>query len=174
MTIYAFGHSTRTIGETIEMLRAHGVSLVCDIRTVPRSRHNPQFNSSELAASLEENGIGYLHLEKLGGFRRPDRNSDLNAGWRNSSFRGYADYMQSADFEAGLRELLALASNETVAIMCSEGNRFRCHRSLVSDALLVHGLTVIHISGPGPGTAHKLTPFALIEGRKIVYPAISK
>ena len=142
-----------------------------DIRTVPRSRRNPQFEQSALGAEMAQAGIDYVHLPELGGLRHPRRDSP-NTGWRNTSFRGYADYMLTDDFEAGLQRLLALASERgPLAIMCAEAVPWRCHRSLVADALLARGVEVAHIlSGSQPG-AHRLTPMAHVQGTRVTYPA---
>ncbi len=167
--IFVVGHSTRTIKSFVDMLKAHSIDLVVDIRTIPRSRHNPQFNMDCLKKSLRANGIGYLHMGGLGGLRHPDKNSK-NMGWLNPSFRGFADYMQTKEFNSSLRELIALGRKNTVAIMCAEGNPFRCHRSLVADALIVRHVKALHIASKKSSREHVLTPFAKIEGRKITYP----
>ncbi len=168
-TVYAIGHSTRKIQEFIEILRAHDVDNLVDIRTIPKSRHNPQFNGSDLALSLCSTGIGYIHLKELGGLRRPAKDSK-NTGWRNASFRGFADYMQTEGFEAGLEKLGRLAKEKRIAMMCAEGSPFRCHRSLVADALTVRGGKVIHIASRGEGRPHRLTPFARVKGTALSYP----
>ena len=169
VTVFAIGHSTRPIEEFIGTLRAHGVRTIVDIRTIPRSRHNPQFNGNSLALSLCPAGIGYIHLKELGGLRRPAKDSQ-NAGWRNTSFRGFADYMQTEEFAAGLGKLAQLSKEKRVAIMCAEGSPFRCHRSLVADALIVRGGTVVHIASRREGRPHKLTPFARVKGTTLTYP----
>lgn len=169
-TIYAIGHSTRTIQEFVDILQAHNVDTLADIRTIPKSRHNPQFNGNDLALSLCPAGIGYIHLKELGGLRRPAKDSK-NTGWRNESFRGFADYMQTQEFEAGLERLSRLAKEKRVAMMCAEGSPFRCHRSLVADALTVRGGKVIHIASRREGRPHKLTPFARVRGTNLSYPA---
>jgi len=133
--ILTIGHSTRTIADFTDLLGAHGVQLIVDIRTVPRSRHNPQFNENTLAASLKKSGIDYVRLKELGGLRHPRKDSP-NMGWRNESFRGFAGYMQTQDFEGAIGELVRLAQGRSVAIMCAEALPWRCHRSLVADALL--------------------------------------
>ncbi len=168
--IFTIGHSTRPLEQFIELLQAHGVTLVADVRTVPRSRHNPQFNRDTLPGALASAGIGYRHLPALGGLRRTSPESP-NTGWRNASFRGFADYMQTPEFAAGLDELLTLAVQARVAIMCAETVPWRCHRSLIADALVVRGIPVEHIIGPGRTQAHQLTPFAHVEGIQITYPA---
>jgi uncharacterized protein (DUF488 family) len=168
-TIYVVGHSTRSIEAFLGMLQAHSVDILADIRTIPKSRHNPQFNSDSLKISLRAAGIRYVHLEKLGGLRRPLKDSP-NSGWKNPSFRGFADYMLTDTFEAGIDELITLGKKRTVAIMCAEGNPFRCHRSLVADALTARGIRAVHISSRRPGRLHALTPFAKVEGSKVTYP----
>jgi uncharacterized protein (DUF488 family) len=145
------------------------VTLVVDVRTVPRSRHTPQWNRERAAASLPDHGIRYHHLPRLGGFRKP-RPDSPNTGWRNLSFRGYADYMATADFAAGLAELLELARETPAAIACTEAVPWRCHRSLVADALAIRGVEVRHLIGPGSTRPHVLTPFARVEGERLNYP----
>ena len=152
------------------MLRAHGVERIVDVRTIPKSRHNPQFGEDQLAPALEAAGISYGRLESLGGLRRA-RPDSVNDGWRNASFRGYADYMQTEDFRRGIRDLLDLAEHQTVAIMCAEAVPWRCHRSLVGDALLVRGRTVIDIMTEADARPHALTKFAQVEGESVTYPA---
>jgi uncharacterized protein (DUF488 family) len=166
--IKTIGHSTRTIEEFIEILKAHSVEELVDIRTIPRSRHNPQFNRETLPGSLAAAGISYRHMPGLGGLRRPSPDS-VNTGWRNASFRGYADYMQTAEFEASLEELMDLARAKQVTIMCAEAVEFRCHRSLVADALTVRGIPVEHIQSVKRAKAHRMTPFAEVNGTRIVY-----
>src|SRR5262249_11384807 len=139
--LYTIGHSTRTVEELVGLLRAAGASILADIRSIPRSRHNPQFEQEALRSALSRRGIRYVHLPALGGLRRALKDSP-NAGWRNASFRGYADYMQTADFERGLSELEALTAEGTVALMCAEAVPWRCHRSLVADALTIRGAQV--------------------------------
>jgi len=166
--VLTIGHSTHPIDEFIGILRAHSVELLVDVRTVPRSRHNPQFNRDALPAALEAVGIRYAHLPGLGGLRRARRDS-VNTGWRNASFRGFADYMQTPEFRAALAELIELAGERRVAIMCSEAVPWRCHRSLISDALLVRGIPVEHIMSAAGPKPHALTPFARVDGDKITY-----
>lgn len=167
--VLTIGHSTRTMEAFLQLLRAHGVERVVDIRTIPRSRHNPQFNRDTLPARLRADGIRYVHLAKLGGLRHPQRDSP-NTGWRNTSFRGFADYMQTSDFEAGLHRLMNLARQRTSALLCAEAVPWRCHRSLVSDALLVRGIHVEHILSGTRRRAHALTQFARVRGKRITYP----
>ncbi len=170
-TIYAIGHSTRSLEDFIEILQAHGITLLADIRTVPKSRHNPQFSQESLAQELPRHGIQYRHIKELGGLRHASKDS-VNTGWENASFRGYADYMQTPEFAAALSSLIDLAKGQNVAIMCAEGNPFRCHRSLVADALTVRGITVLHISSRKSANEHRLTPFAHVEGTQITYPPV--
>jgi uncharacterized protein (DUF488 family) len=170
--ILTIGHSTRTIEDFVDLLRAHGVQPIVDIRTVPRSRRNPQFNEDTLAASLRESGIDYVRLKELGGLRHPRKDSQ-NMGWRNPSFRGFADYMQTQDFEAGINELIRLAQDRIVAIMCAEALPWRCHRSLVADALLVRGIKVEHIMTLKKLTEHSMTKFARVHGKQITYPELT-
>src|SRR5512136_1742726 len=173
MQIFTIGHSTRTLEQFIDLLQVHGVTLVADVRTVPRSRHNPQFNRDTLPEALAFAGIGYRHLSGLGGLRRTSPDSP-NTGWRNASFRGFADYMQTTEFAAGLDELLGLAQQWRVAIMCAEAVPWRCHRSLIADALFARGIGVQHIINAGPAQVHRPTPFARIEGLSVTYPAAGR
>jgi uncharacterized protein (DUF488 family) len=168
MLISTIGHSTRSIEELIEILKAHSIEHVIDIRTVPRSRANPQFNRESLPASLQAAGIAYEHMPGLGGLRRARRDS-INTAWRNASFRGYADYMQTPEFEASLDQLVAIAQERPSAIMCAEAVQWRCHRSLVADALLARGIRVEHIQSATRAQPHRMTPFAQVNGSKIVY-----
>ncbi|HZM04203.1 MAG TPA: DUF488 domain-containing protein [Candidatus Saccharimonadales bacterium] len=163
------GHSTRTLAEFIRLLQLHAVARVVDVRTVPRSRHNPQFNKDSLPLALEQVGLGYMHVPGMGGLRHAKRDS-FNVGWRNASFRGYADYMQTPEFERCLEELIQLAKQDRIAIMCAEAVPWRCHRSLIADALLVRGIRVEDIMSPTRRTMHTLTPFAKVCGTTITYP----
>jgi uncharacterized protein (DUF488 family) len=167
--VLAIGHSTRPIGELVELLAAAGVATLADVRTIPRSRANPQFEGKALARALSAAGIGYAHLAALGGLRRPRKDSP-NGAWRNTSFRGYADHMQTPQFEEGLCQLRALAREGPVAVMCAEAVPWRCHRSLLADALHARGVVVEHIVGRGRTRPHRVTPFARIEGRRVSYP----
>lgn len=169
--LYTIGHSTRSLEELVQLLRENGVSCLVDVRTVPRSRRNPQFNRDALEQALPAAGMGYVHLAALGGLRRGLGERSPNTGWRNDSFRGFADYMMTAQFQEGLEELLGLAAQGTVTIMCAEAVPWRCHRSLIADALTVRGVQVRHIVGPGRSQPHRLTPFAQVKGREITYPA---
>lgn len=168
-TVYTVGHSTRSFEELVGLLRAHGVRRLVDVRTVPRSRRHPHFSREALVESLPAAGIEYRWLRELGGLRRP-RPDSPNTGWRNESFRGFADHMQTAEFAAAVEELLALAQGDDLAIMCSEAVPWRCHRSLVGDALLVRGAKVLDIMSAGKATPHRLTPFARVAGTEVTYP----
>lgn len=167
--VFTVGHSTRTLDELVALLRAFQVLVLADIRTIPRSRHNPQFSTDALRPALRSRHLRYAHIAELGGLRRTSKDSP-NTAWRNASFRGYADYMQSRDFEIGLRKLRELAAEGTVALMCAEAVHWRCHRSLVADALTVRGATVEHIASATRSSPHRLTPFARVEGRRVTYP----
>ena len=169
MPILTVGHSTRPIGEFVALLKAHGVERVVDVRTVPRSRRNPQFGKDVLPDSLAAAGIGYTHMPGLGGLRRAKPDSP-NTGWRNASFRGYADYMQTPAFAAAVENLISLAEKQTVALMCAEAVPWRCHRSLIADALLARGIASEDISSPTRRAPHKLTPFARVRGTTVTYP----
>lgn len=151
------------------MLSAFEVSVVADVRTMPRSRHNPQFNADALASALPERGIRYVHLPRLGGLRRA-REGSRNTAWRNAGFRGYADYMLTDEFEAGLADLAALAASGTVAVMCAEAVPWRCHRSLIADAITARGGRVEHITGASRSGVHRLTSFARVDDERVTYP----
>ena len=168
--LFTVGHSTRSLEEFIRLVRAHGVTHVVDVRTVPRSRHNPQFNRETLPDDLAAAGIAYTHMRSLGGLRRALPNSP-NAGWHNDTFRGYADYMLSVEFGAAVEQLIELARRERVAVMCAEAMPWRCHRSLLADALTVRGVAVEHIMSETQRDPHELTPFAQVSGTMITYPA---
>ena len=142
-TVLTVGHSTRPLDEFVALLKAHDVSLVADVRTIPRSQHNPQFNKDSLPDSLSKVGLGYVHIPRLGGLRHAGPDS-INTGWRNASFRGFADYMQTMPFAEALGKLLALATEKPTAIMCAEAVPWRCHRSLIGDALTARGYEVRH------------------------------
>jgi len=169
VTLFTIGHSTRPIDEFLGLLRGHGVRRLVDVRTVPRSRHNPQFEAGALAAALEKAGIAYLHLPGLGGLRHP-RPDSINTGWRNRSFRGYADHMQSAVFAQSLQRCIDLAVEGPLALMCAEAVPWRCHRSLIADALLARGIEVREIVSPTSARPHTLTPFAKVSGTTVTYP----
>lgn len=168
-TIFTIGHSTRPLDEFIALLKAHGVQRVIDIRSIPRSRHNPQFNRETLGPALRKAKIAYTHLKKLGGLRHAKADSK-NVGWHNASFRGFADYMQTAEFEEGLARAIKLAATKPSALMCAEAVPWRCHRSLVADALLVRGVPVEDIMSASRAQPHKLTPFARVRAKQITYP----
>jgi uncharacterized protein (DUF488 family) len=167
--VLTVGHSTRPLAEFMALLAAHSVARLIDVRTVPRSRHNPQFNRDTFPAALEAAGIRYEHMAGLGGFRRAGPQSP-NLGWRNASFRGYADYMQTPEFAQNLVGLLEHAKQERIALMCAEAVPWRCHRSLIADALMVHGIRVEEIINGTRREVHRLTPFARVDGTTITYP----
>jgi uncharacterized protein (DUF488 family) len=167
--VLTIGHSTRTWNDFRDLLRAYRVKRVVDVRSIPRSRHNPQFNRETLRTKLRSAGIGYVHLRKLGGLRHARRDSP-NMSWRNTSFRGFADYMQTSEFEAGLERLMKLAGQKQSAIMCAEAVPWRCHRSLIADALTVRGIRVNDIMSMKRSQVHSLTPFARVQGHRVTYP----
>ncbi|HKV01830.1 MAG TPA: DUF488 domain-containing protein [Ktedonobacteraceae bacterium] len=169
-TIYTIGHSTRSIEQFLGLLKAHNIEELVDVRTVPQSRHNPQFGKEELAAALQQAGIGYMHLGKLGGLRQSSKDS-INLGWQNSSFRGFADYMATPEFQQGLDELKTIAEKKRVAIMCAEAVPWRCHRSLIADALTTQGWQVLHIQSKKTASPHEPTPFLKVQDGKLTYPA---
>lgn len=168
-TLYSIGHSTRPIEEFVALLRMHGVRQLVDVRTAPGSRRNPQYGADALAASLAEAGIAYSQLKPLGGRRRPRADSP-NAGWRNLSFRGYADHMQTPEFAAALAQLIALGRAAPTAFMCAEAVPWRCHRSLIGDALIARGLAVVDIVGERDARPHKLNPMAVVRDGGLIYP----
>jgi uncharacterized protein (DUF488 family) len=170
-SLLTVGHSTHPIGKFIEILKAHAVECVVDVRTVPRSRRNPQFERESLSASLNADGIEYVHMPGLGGLRRPRRDS-VNTAWQNASFRGYADYMQTQEFAVALARLIELAQTRRSAIMCAESVPWRCHRSLVADALTARGVAVEHIMTAAIRKPHAVTSFARIEGAEVTYPGL--
>jgi uncharacterized protein (DUF488 family) len=169
LTIFTIGHSTRPLDEFIELLRTNGVKRVIDIRTIPRSRHNPQFNRETLGPALRKCGIAYVQVKKLGGLRHA-RPGSKNLGWHNASFRGFADYMETPEFAAGVDRAIKLARVRPSVLMCAEAVPWRCHRSLVADALVVRGIQVLDIVGASPPRPQKLTPFARVRGTRITYP----
>ena len=169
MTLWTIGHSTKPIDEFLGLLKSHGITRLVDVRMIPRSRHNPQFEAHALGTHLEKAGITYVHQPQLGGLRKPKKDS-INAGWKNTSFRGYADYMQTKHFWAALETLMKGARNGPTAVMCAEAVPWRCHRSLIADALASRGWTVRHIMTKTKADTHRLTPFAVIEEDRIVYP----
>ena len=168
-TLFTIGHSTHSIEEFIALLRAHAVARIVDVRSIPKSRHCPQFNIDAMPGWLEQAGIGYAHLKALGG-RRHSRRDSLNTGWRNTSFRGYADYMGTSEFAAGLNELVAMASERPTAILCAEAVPWRCHRSLIADAMAVRGWDVREIMSAAPARQHKLMPFLKVVEGRLTYP----
>lgn len=167
--IFTVGHSALPIGDFVSLLQIYGIEQLADIRTVPRSRHNPQFNADALTDSLAAARIDYAPMPALGGLRRARKDS-VNAGWRNASFRGFADYMQSAAFDEAVEVLIRMGREKRVAIMCAEAVPWRCHRSLVADALNVRGVPTIEIMSASDYRPHKLTPFARVDGTSITYP----
>lgn len=167
--IFTLGHSTLPIERFLAVLQAYGIERLADIRTIPRSRHNPQFNATTLANSLGAQHLNYVHIKALGGLRHARKDSP-NTGWRNESFRGFADYMQTEEFENALSALIRMGKEKRVAIMCAEAVPWRCHRSLVADALSVRGVPVVEILSESSYRTHTLTPFARVEGARITYP----
>ena len=168
--LLTIGHSTRPIEEFIGLLQTHGIQMLADVRITPYSRRNPQFHLEALAKSLKDAGIQYRHMPELGG-RRKTRLDSVNVGWRNESFRGYADYMQTGEFWDALDDLMAIAQRLPLAIMCAEAVPWRCHRTLISDALVSRGWTVRHIISAGSIQTHTLTPFAKLDEGRLTYPA---
>ncbi len=168
-TLWTIGHSTRPIEDFISLLHAHQIGLLVDVRTVPRSRHNPQFNTDVLAKSLKQIDLAYRHMPSLGGLRKAKKDS-INMGWRNDSFRGYADYMQTDEFRSALEELMADSRLQPTAIMCAEAVPWRCHRSLIADALVIRGWEVKHIMTETKADPHHVTSFAIVEKGALYYP----
>ncbi len=171
--VLTIGYSTRTLEEFIELLEVYGVTLLVDVRTVPRSKHNPQFNKETLPTSLKQYKVKYIHMPEIGGLRHPKHDS-INLAWENSGFRGYADYMQTQEFIDNLLKIVAVARENCVALMCAEALPWRCHRSLISDALVVRHIKVEHIISKTSTISHEITEFAHVEGTKITYPLYSK
>jgi uncharacterized protein (DUF488 family) len=167
--LYTIGHSNRSLEAFLDLLTAHGIETLVDVRTIPRSRHNPQFDRDRLPGALAPGGMRYVHLPALGGLRHPARDS-VNVGWRNTAFRGFADYMATAEFETGLRALEGLAATRTAVIMCAEAVPWRCHRSLVADALTLRRWRVLHIQSRRTAAPHAVTPFLEVRAGKPVYP----
>src|ERR1700687_446586 len=167
--VLTIGHSTRTWKVFLDLLRAYRVERVIDVRSIPRSRHNPQFNQETLRTKLRAARIGYVHLRKLGGLRH-SRGDSANMGWRNRSFRGFADYMQTSEFDAGLQRLIKLARQKRTALMCAEAVPWRCHRSLIADALTVLGIRVEDIMSKTRSRLHRLTSFGRVRHGRITYP----
>ena len=170
LVVFTIGHSTRPIAEFIRLLEAHGVQRVIDVRAIPRSNHNPQFNRDQLSPALHRARIHYRHIPGLGGLRHA-RADSINTGWRNASFRGYADYMQTSMFAESLDRCIELAKHERVALMCAEAMPWRCHRSLIADALLVRGIQAYEITSAIRARPHALTAWARVTGTQVIYPA---
>ena len=168
-TLFTIGHSTRTLDELVAILKAFGVATLADVRTVPRSRRVPWFNAETLGADLARFGLAYVPMTELGGLRKAKPDSP-NTAWRNASFRGYADYMQTPAFEAGLERLIDTASAAPTAVMCAEAVPWRCHRSLIGDAMIARGWHVVDLMGEKTAKPHNLTEFARVEGNKVTYP----
>jgi uncharacterized protein (DUF488 family) len=173
LVVLTIGHSTRSWKAFLELLRMYDIGRVIDVRSIPRSRHNPQFNRETLSTKLRSSRISYVHLRKLGGLRHARRDSP-NMGWRNASFRGFADYMQTPDFEMGLERLIKLAKQKKSVLMCAEAVPWRCHRSLIADALVVRGIRVADIISGKHSHVHVLTPFGRVRGKRITYPLPSR
>ena len=169
MTIFTLGHSTHSLDEFVHLLQIYAIRLVVDVRTIPRSRHNPQFNHETLGETLPRHGIRYLQMKTLGGLRHAHADSP-NTGWKNASFQGFADYMQTPEFAAAVQQLIEAAIEKPAAIMCAEAVPWRCHRSLIADALTVRGITVQHILSRTSARVHTVTPMARVEGTRITYP----
>ncbi len=169
LTVYTVGHSTRSLEEFIRLLRTYRIETVVDVRTIPKSRHTPQFNEHTVRAALEWSGIAYVHLAALGGLRHTTKDS-INTAWRNRSFRGFADYMQTPEFTRGIERLIEIAEAGRTVILCAEAVPWRCHRSLIGDALLVRDVQVEDIMSETSSSAHTLTPWARVHGHRITYP----
>lgn len=168
--IFTVGHSSRSTKDFMKILEVYDVGVLVDVRRFPGSKTNPQFGKTRLKQSLKRHKIDYVHLEALGGRRRPDKESHENDGWRSPQFRGYADYMHTDEFKAAFDELVKIAKKKTVVIMCAEAVPWRCHRSLIADALLVHDFKVIEIFDEKIARPHKLTSFAEVHHHDITYP----
>jgi uncharacterized protein (DUF488 family) len=169
-TVFTIGHPTRDLETFLGLLQAHGVTRVVDVRTVPKSRHNPQFNKETLPGALRAAGIAYQHMGELGGLRH-SRPESLNQAWRNGSFRRFADYMQTPDFEVGLGRLIEMAAPDRIALMCAEAVPWRCHRSLIADALVARHVGVAHILSEARLQPHTMTPWARVKRQRVTYPA---
>lgn len=169
VVVFTVGHSNRSLEDLLQLLRAHGVERVVDVRTIPRSAHNPQFSRETLPEALSKAGLGYQHMPALGGLRHTHRDS-INTGWRNASFRGFADYMQTPEFDTALEELIQRARQASLVIMCAEAVPWRCHRSLIADALTVRGIACEHITSRTRRQPHRMTPFAKVRQGRISYP----
>ncbi len=171
--LYTLGHSSRDWAEFIRVLAKFEIELVVDVRTVPKSKRNPQYNQNVMPPALKEAGIRYHHLRGLGGLRKPNPDSH-NTGWRNAAFRGYADYMQTADFETSLQSLLKLAVRRRTVILCAESVPWHCHRSLIADALVVRGVDVFHIMSETRSQPHALRDFVKVDGTRVSYPPVQE
>ncbi len=171
--IYTIGHSTHSIAAFVSILQAYEVEIVADVRKIAKSRHNPQFGEEELREQLSLNGIGYVRWEGLGGLRRTTKPS-INTAWRNLSFRGYADYMQTPEFTASLEHLIKIAAEKQTAMMCAEAVPWRCHRSLIADALVIRDIPVVDIMTEKTSKPHALTSFAEVDGDTITYPGTAE
>jgi uncharacterized protein (DUF488 family) len=169
--IWTIGHSTLAVEELIEALAAHRVAWLIDVRTVPKSRHNPQFNRDTLPGALAGASIAYRHEPRLGGLREPVPDS-INSGWTNAGFRGYADHMQTEDFREAIDELIELSANNRIVVMCAEALPWRCHRMLIGDALTAREHEVIHVVSASKSEPHRLTPFARVEDGRVTYPGL--
>lgn len=169
--IFTIGHSTHSIDEFIELLKTYKIKELVDVRTIPKSRHNPQFNKDALSRSLKKYGLRYTHIKTLGGLRHAKKDS-INLGWRNTSFRGYADYMSTSEFKEGLDKLMEIARVKKTAIMCAESVPWRCHRSLIADALVKNGWLVQNIMSRTSVKRHHLTPFLKVRKEQLIYPAV--
>jgi uncharacterized protein (DUF488 family) len=169
--IYTIGHSTRSADEFLGLLKAHGITGLMDVRTVPKSRRHPHFSREALESSLPREGIVYLHSAALGGLRKP-RPESINRGWRHDGFRGYADHMQSVEFSRAIDDLMAFGASRMVTVMCAEAKWWQCHRQLIADALVVRGIDVRHIMAVKKAPPHELTPFARVSGVQVTYPSL--
>jgi uncharacterized protein (DUF488 family) len=169
---FTMGFSTRSFEETVDILQTYGIRRLIDIRTLPGSRRTPQFNLENLQTALPKNDIEYVHMKSLGGLRKPVKTMTSNNAWKNDGFRGYADYMQSEGFENALQELIGYIREKASVYVCTEAVFWRCHRQLVSDALLVRGFRIGHIFSPSKVEPHRLTGFAKVEGTTITYPGL--
>lgn len=167
--IFTIGHSTRSIEEFIALLKAHNIEMLVDIRTVPRSRYCPQFNQDALKSALKKEQIGYRHMKELGGFRHPLKDS-INTGWINASFRGYADYMQTPAFQKALKKLEKISQEKRSVLLCAEAVPWRCHRSLICDALSVRKWKAFHIQSKKNARQHRRTSFLKVKKGMLFYP----
>jgi uncharacterized protein (DUF488 family) len=166
---FTVGHSTRSVDDLVHLLDAFGVKQIVDVRSIPNSRRNPQFNKDELRVSLKEKSVRYKHIRELGGLRHSKKDS-INLGWRNLSFRGFADYMATSEFAKGLQTLIGIASKRPTAIMCAEALPWRCHRSLIADALAKSGWVVRDIMSSTRAPRHRVTPFLRVRKGQLIYP----